>query len=56
VAQKVGFLIAGFMKRKTKKNTFFAKRTGEVIENKGNGYIGSQKQTGKRSGEVVENT
>ena len=28
----------------------------EVTENKGKGYIGSQKQTGKQSGEVVENT
>jgi hypothetical protein len=38
------------------KNTFFQKRTGEVIENKGKDYIDSRKRTGKRSGEVVENT
>ena len=41
---------------KTKKNTFFQKRTGEVTENKGKGYRSSLKRTGKRSGEVVENT
>jgi hypothetical protein len=41
---------------KIKKNTFFEKRTGEVVENKGNAYITSRKRTGKRSGEVVENT
>ena len=35
---------------------FFEKQTGEVIENKENGYIDSLKQTGKQSGEVVENT
>ena len=34
---------------------FFAKRTGEVAENKGKGYINSHKQTGKQSGEVAEN-
>jgi hypothetical protein len=39
-----------------KKNSFFEKRTGEVIENTGKGYIDSQKRTEKRSGEVVENT
>ncbi|HET9178115.1 MAG TPA: hypothetical protein VFQ24_07130 [Terriglobia bacterium] len=37
------------------KNTFFAKQSGEDIENKGKGYMDSQKQTGKQSGEVVEN-
>jgi ribosomal protein L21E len=36
------------------KNTFFEKQTGEVIENKGNAYITSQKQTEKQTGEVVE--
>ncbi|TAM79140.1 MAG: hypothetical protein EPN47_19215 [Acidobacteria bacterium] len=38
------------------KNTYFKKRTGEVVENKEKGYMNSQKRTGKRSGEVVENT
>jgi len=40
----------------TKKNTFFQKRTGEVIENKGWGQNHEPDRTGKRSGEVVENT
>ena len=38
------------------KNTFFEKQSGEAAENKGEGYMDSQKQTGKQSGEVVENT
>jgi len=41
---------------KTKKNTFFQKRTGEVIENKGSGPKSEPERTGNRSGEVVENT
>src|SRR5690348_15763156 len=49
-------LSADFRMEKTKKNTFFQKRTGEVTENKEKGYRSSQKRTGKRSGEVVENT
>jgi len=42
--------------QKQKKNSFFQKRTGEVIENKGSGRKTNRKRTGKRSGEVVENT
>ena len=38
------------------KNTFFEKRTGEVIDNKGLSTKNEPKRTGKRSGEVVENT
>jgi hypothetical protein len=41
---------------KTKKNTFFKKRTGEVTENKGSATKNEPERTGKRSGEVVENT
>ena len=37
------------------KRCYFEKQTGEVIENKGKGYMDSQKQTGKQTGEVVEN-
>src|SRR5690242_11631016 len=42
--------------QKTKKNTFFEKRTGEVVENKGSGPKSEPDRTEKRSGEVVENT
>jgi hypothetical protein len=42
--------------QKTKKNTFFKKQTGEVIENKGSGEKNKPEQTEKQSGEVVENT
>src|SRR5690348_7373718 len=49
-------LSADFRMEKTKKNTFFQKRTGEVIENKGSGPKSEPERTGKRSGEVVENT
>jgi hypothetical protein len=42
--------------QKTKKNTFFEKRTGEAVENKGSGPKNEPERTGKRSGEVVENT
>ena len=35
---------------------FLKKQSGEVAENKGKSYTGSQKQTGKQSGEVIENT
>jgi hypothetical protein len=38
------------------KRCYFKKRSGEVVENTGEGYIDSQKQTEKQSGEVVENT
>jgi hypothetical protein len=38
------------------KNTFFEKRTGEVIENTGSGLKNEAERTGKRSGEVVEKT
>src|SRR5690349_12661319 len=47
---------ADFRMEKTKKNTFFQKRTGEVIENKGSGPKSEPERTGNRSGEVVENT
>ena len=47
---------ADFRMEKTKKNTFFQKRTGEVIENKESGRKSEPDRTGKRSGEVVENT
>jgi hypothetical protein len=33
-------------RNKIKKNTFFEKRTGEVVENKGTDYIDSRKRTG----------
>src|ERR1041385_4807040 len=36
---------ADFRMGKTKKNTFFQKRTGEVTENKGKGYMNSRKRT-----------
>jgi hypothetical protein len=49
-------VLGEFRKSKTKKNTFFKKQSGEVVENKGKSYITSQKQTEKQSGEVVENT
>ena len=42
--------------KKTKKNTFFEKRTGEVAENKESAPKNEPERTGKRSGEVVENT
>ncbi|TAM80538.1 MAG: hypothetical protein EPN47_14850 [Acidobacteria bacterium] len=38
------------------KNSFFEKRTGEVVENTGSGPKNEPERTGKRSGEVVENT
>ncbi|HET9176761.1 MAG TPA: hypothetical protein VFQ24_00205 [Terriglobia bacterium] len=38
------------------KNTFFAKQTGEVVENKEKWPKSKPEQTGKQSGEVVENT
>ncbi|HET9180411.1 MAG TPA: hypothetical protein VFQ24_18795 [Terriglobia bacterium] len=38
------------------KNTFFEKRTGEVIENKGKLPKNEPETNLKRSGEVVENT
>jgi hypothetical protein len=41
---------------KTKKNTFFKKQSGEVIDNKGLALKNKPKQTQKQSGEVVENT
>jgi hypothetical protein len=37
---------ACFVLQKIKKNIFFEKRTGEVIENTGKGYIDSRKRTG----------
>jgi len=37
------------------KKSFFQKRTGKVIENKGSDPKTNLKRTGKRSGEVVEN-
>jgi len=55
VRSQVSFL-SGFSERKKQKNTFFQKRTGEVIENKGSGPKNEPDRTGKRSGEVVENT
>jgi hypothetical protein len=39
-----------------KKNTFFEKRTREVIENTGSALKNKPKQTQKRTREVVENT
>jgi hypothetical protein len=41
---------------KIKKNTFFKKRSGEVVENKGSGTKNEPERTEKRSGEAVENT
>jgi len=41
---------------KTKKNTFFKKQSGEVIDKKGSGLKNKAEQTEKQSGEVVENT
>ncbi|TAM84133.1 MAG: hypothetical protein EPN47_02105 [Acidobacteria bacterium] len=38
------------------KKSFFEKRTGEVVENKGSASKNEPERTGKRSGEVVENT
>jgi hypothetical protein len=38
---------------KIKKNTFFKKRTGEVVENKGSGTKNEPERTEKRSGEVL---
>src|SRR5574340_609912 len=38
------------------KRCYFQKQSGEVAENKGKGYMDSLRQTGKQSGEVVENT
>ncbi|HEV2248743.1 MAG TPA: hypothetical protein VGW37_19030 [Terriglobia bacterium] len=45
-----------FEDQKTKKNTFFEKRTGEVVENKESAVKNEPERTEKRSGEVVENT
>ena len=42
--------------KKTKKNTFFQKRTGEIAENTGSDPKNEPERTGKRSGEVIENT
>ena len=39
-----------------RKKLFFEKQSGEVAEKKGKGYIDSQKQIEKQSGEVFENT
>ncbi|HET9179868.1 MAG TPA: hypothetical protein VFQ24_16055 [Terriglobia bacterium] len=39
-----------------RKNTFFEKQTGEVVENKEKWSKNKPEQTGKQSGEVVENT
>ncbi|TAM83863.1 MAG: hypothetical protein EPN47_03365 [Acidobacteria bacterium] len=47
---EIGIKIVG------QKNTFFKKRTGEVIENKGSRLKNEPERTEKRSGEVVENT
>ncbi|MGA8182047.1 MAG: hypothetical protein WB819_00210 [Terriglobia bacterium] len=38
------------------KNTFFKKQSGEVTDNKGLDLKNKPEQTGKQSGEVVENT
>ncbi|HEV2245603.1 MAG TPA: hypothetical protein VGW37_03035 [Terriglobia bacterium] len=38
------------------KKMFFEKQSGEVAENKGSGPKNKPERTGKRSGEVVENT
>jgi hypothetical protein len=38
------------------KRCYFQKRTGEVAENKGSEVENEPERTGKRSGEVVENT
>jgi hypothetical protein len=38
------------------KNTFYIKRTREVLENTASGPKNKAKRTQKRSGEVVENT
>jgi hypothetical protein len=39
-----------------KKNTFFKKQSGEVVDNKGSATKNKAEQTEKQSGEVVENT
>jgi len=54
--KKWGVLGADFTTVKNKKNTFFQKRTGEVIENKEPELKNEPERTGKRTGEVVENT
>jgi hypothetical protein len=53
---KRAFFSQLFTDAKTKKNTFFEKQTGEAIENKGSVTKNEPERTGKRSGEVVENT
>ena len=44
------------MRQMGQKNTFFEKQSGEVAENKGPELENKPEQTGKQSGEVVENT
>jgi hypothetical protein len=46
----------GFRGEKQKKNTFFRKQTGEVIDNTGSAPKNKPEQTEKQSGEAVENT
>jgi hypothetical protein len=43
-------------RNKIKKNTFFEKQSGEVIDNTRSSPENKAEQTEKRSGEVVENT
>ncbi|HET9178652.1 MAG TPA: hypothetical protein VFQ24_09895 [Terriglobia bacterium] len=45
-----------FLRRMGQKNTFFEKRTGEVVENKGKLPKNEPETNLKRSGEVVEST
>jgi hypothetical protein len=45
-----------FRGRKIKKNTFFKKRSREVIETTGSGLKNEPKRTQKRSRELIENT
>jgi hypothetical protein len=40
---------------KIKKNTFFEKQSGEVIDNNRSCLKNKAEQTGKQSGEVIEN-
>jgi hypothetical protein len=53
-AERLVFWLFGA--RKTKKNTFFKKQSGGVIDNTGSGTKNKPEQTEKQSGEVVENT
>jgi hypothetical protein len=54
--QLLGAFFFGTNETNGRKNTFFEKQTGEVVENKGSALKNEPERTEKQSGEVIENT